>query len=428
MKTLVNVTLIIVLLLASCKNDRTYFLQDDYNVVLKSAKHDNKLIFFDFYTIWCGGCKEYDKHIFTDSTFKKFLTKSFYSSRINTELVQNKKITKRYSIYAYPTIIIANSSGEEIDRIVGYQGDNIDKFISLINSILEGKENLKYLDSLFYVTPDSLELMQKIATEKFLFKDDYKNLMKFSQAVINKSQNPEIKKEARVFYGIGAINNKSYQNPQPLKDLINSQVLSDSGFIEECNVQLLYYYQRLNKLDSIDHYHSELIKFKRPGGHLMYVRNYARFLYENNRNITLADQLTKEYCSTPGNEVDHWTPFLMAHSAAKQKNLAKGTEIFDKWMDKYSPPDTKDKSQWPYTFYIEYAIYYHVSLNKALEYARVLENLNPTKYHKKILAQVLYLNKFKDLAINKLQEILPEIETETEKKEIDDLITSYQDR
>jgi len=428
MKTLVNITLIFMLFVSSCKKERTYYLQDDYNQVLNAAKQDNKLVFFDFYTIWCGGCKEYDKHIFTDSTFKQYLSKNFYSSRINAELVQNKTITKKYSIYAYPTIILANSKGEEIDRIVGYQGDNIEKFISLINNILRGKENLRYLDSLYSITPDSIELMHKIAVEKLLDKNDYKNLMQFSQVAINKSKNPEVNKEARFFYAIGAINNKSNQNPQPLKDLLNSKVLSDSGYIEECNVQLLYFYQRLNKLDSIDHYYSVLIKFTRPGGHLMYVRNYARFLYENNRKINLADQLTREYCAFPGAEADHWTPFLMAHSAAKQNNIAKGVEIFDKWMDKYSPPNAKDKSQWPYIFYIEFATYYHTSLKKALEYAKELEDLNASKYNKKLLAQVLYLNNYKDQAVNKLKEILPDIETESEKKEIDDLIVSYQDK
>lgn len=425
MKTITNIFLIIVLVFTSCKNERTYYLLDDSKLVLKAAKQDSKLVFFDFYTVWCGGCKEYEKHTFIDSTFKLYLSKNFYSARINAELVQNKEITKRYSINGYPTIIIANSNGEEIDRIVGYRGDNIEKLIALINNILKGKENLKYLESLYTSSPDSVELMRKISTEKLWYKNDYKNLMKFSESVINKTQNPEIKNEARFYYAVGAINNNSNPDPQPLKDLLNSKVLLDTGYIEECNVQLLYFYQRINKLDSIDHYHSVLIKFTRPGGHFMYVRNYARFLFENNRKINVANQLTKEYTSFPGFEVDHWTPFLLAHSYAKRDSIMKGVEVFDKWMNKYSPPSTKDKSQWPYVFYIDYALYYKVSLKKALEYGKTLEDLNASKYNKKMLAELLYLNNYNDLAVDKLNEITSMLETKEEKNEIDELIISY---
>jgi hypothetical protein len=136
-------------------------------------------------------------------------------------------------------------------------------------------------------------------------------------------------------------------------------------------------------------------------------------------------QLTKEYTSFPGFEADHWTPFLLAHSYAKQGDIMKGVEVFDKWMDKYSPPGTKDKSQWPYIFYIDYALYYKVSLNKALEYAKTLEDLNASKDNKKILAELLYLNNYNDLAVDKLKEITSLAETEKEKKEIDELLISY---
>jgi thioredoxin-related protein len=425
MKIRTSFFLVILLIFSSCKNGNPYYLVDDANLVLKKARHDKKLVFLDFYTVWCGGCKEYEKRTFVDSSFKKYLTENFYSSRINAELVQNKRITKKYSISGYPTILITDSKGEEIDRIIGYKEESIEKFIALINSIIKGKENLIYLDSIYSTSPDSVELFRKIAREKLWYKDDYKNLMKFSESVINKSHNSDIKKEARFYYAVGAINDKSNQNPKPLKDLLNTHILSDSGYLESCNVQLLYFYQRINDVDSIDHYYSVLIKFTRPGGHFGYIRDYAKFLYENNRKINVANQLTKEYTSFPGFEVDHWTPFLLAHSYAKQDSIMKGVEIFDKWMDQYSPSSTKDKSQWPYIFYIDYALYYKVSLNKALEYAKLLEGKNASKDNKKMLAELLYLNNKTDLAIEKLKETTAMIETVREKKEIDELLARY---
>jgi thioredoxin-related protein len=425
MKILSIFFLVILLIFSSCKNEKTYYLVDDANLVLKKARNDKKLVFLDFYTVWCGGCREYEKHTFIDSSFKKYLTENFYSCRINAELVQNKKITKKYSISGYPTVVITNSKGEEIDRIIGYKEERVEEFIAQINNIIKGKENLIYLDSIYTASPDSIELFRKIAREKFWYKDDYKNLMKFSESAINKSHNSDINKEARFYYAVGAINNQSKQNPQPLKDLLSTHLLADSGYLESCNVQLLYYYERINKIDTIDYYFSKLIKFTYPGSHLGHVRDYARFLYENNRKLDVAVQLTKEYTSYPGIESDHWTPFLTAHLLAKQNNVLKGVEIFDKWMGKYSSPDTKDKSQWPYVFYIDFALYYKVSLEKALEYAKTLEGLNASKDNKKMLAELLYLNNKNDLAVEKLKEITAMIDTDKEKREIDELMEKY---
>jgi hypothetical protein len=155
------------------------------------------------------------------------------------------------------------------------------------------------------------------------------------------------------------------------------------------------------------------------------VRNYAKLLYENNRNIELANQLTKEYTTHPGNESDHWTPFLLAHMAANHKEVSKGNDIFDQWMNKYSPVNKEDKSIWPYEFYISYALFYRTRLDKALEYSRILENLNASKDYKKMAAKLLYLNNQQEKSIQKLNEVLKMVGTQKEKSEIEELINNY---
>ena len=63
-----NITILVgFILLISGKiysqNDNLFFDQSFKNAITK-AKQENKFVFIDFYTVWCGSCKAYDKFVF----------------------------------------------------------------------------------------------------------------------------------------------------------------------------------------------------------------------------------------------------------------------------------------------------------------------------------------------------------------------------
>ena len=428
MKQKTIIILLILIISTACNNrPKVYFLADNHQEVIKSAAIDNKNIFIDFYTVWCGGCIEYDKHVFTDSVFQEYLKANFYSLRINAELIENKILVDKYSIRAYPTIIIAERNGNEIDRIVGYKseyGNNPHIFKDKIEGILGGEETLRKLTEEYYENPDSLLLLRYIIRKEFVSKGDYVNLKKFTEDVSLKVQKKSIKDELAYWAGYADIRNKIQPNPTSLLNLTKNPTLTDSIYILWSYGKLLNYYNKINHLDSIDYCFKKILDSSSERNPY-YIRKYARFLFENDRDIDLAFELTQEYKSLLGAEADHWTPFLIAHSYAYQNQLEKGVQIFDDWMEEYIlSKDIKDEFV-PYDFYVDFALFYNVNLDKALEYAYILEDMLPSPYYKKQLAKLLYLHDEKDQAIKKLREIIPLIEDVNEKEEIDNLIEKY---
>lgn len=428
MKQKTIIILLVLILTAACTNrPKVHFLVNDYQEVIKSAALDNKNIFIDFYTVWCGGCKGYDKFVFTDSVFQEYLKSNFYSLKINAELIENKLIVNRYSIKAYPTIIVADKNGNEIDRIAGYKyeyGDNSQVFINKIEGILRGEETLKILTEKYYKNPDSILLLRHIIREEFINKGDYVNLKKFTEDVSLKAQKKSIKDELIYWAGYADIKNKIQPNPTSLIDLTKDPTLIDSIYVAWSYSNLLNYYIKINHIDSIDYYFKKLLDFP-PKRNFYYIRKYARFLFENGRDIDLAIELTQEYKSLPGAEGDHWTPYLMAHCYAYQNQLNKGIQIFDDWMEEYVLSKNIKDEFWPYDFYVDFALFYNVNPDKALEYAYILEDMLPSPFYKKQLAKLLYLHNEKGQAIIKLREIIPLIEDANEKEEIDNLIERY---
>lgn len=88
------------------------------NTSLTSAQKDNKLVFIDFYTDWCGYCKQLDEETFTDQAVKEKFAQKYVLVKINGD--QNPDLVSKYQIYGYPTLVILDSNGNEVKRQEGF--------------------------------------------------------------------------------------------------------------------------------------------------------------------------------------------------------------------------------------------------------------------------------------------------------------------
>lgn len=96
----------------------------DFNVpsfqeAIKAAKAENKLIFVDAYTTWCGPCKFMAKNIFTDKKVGDYYNESFVNVKIDMEKGEGPQLAKAWEITGYPTLIFIDKNGEVIHRSMG---------------------------------------------------------------------------------------------------------------------------------------------------------------------------------------------------------------------------------------------------------------------------------------------------------------------
>ncbi len=96
----------------------------DFNVAtfkeaLTKAKAENKLIFVDAYTTWCGPCKWMAKNVFTDSQVGEYYNESFVNVKIDMEKGEGPKLAKAWEITGYPTLIFIDKQGAVIHRSMG---------------------------------------------------------------------------------------------------------------------------------------------------------------------------------------------------------------------------------------------------------------------------------------------------------------------
>lgn len=100
------------------------FEESNFTAVLAKAKKENKLVFIDAYTTWCGPCKLMAKNIFPQKTVGDYYNSHFINTKIDMEKGEGIEIAKKYNVKAFPTYLFVDGNGELVHRTLGYVEEN----------------------------------------------------------------------------------------------------------------------------------------------------------------------------------------------------------------------------------------------------------------------------------------------------------------
>ncbi|MEL1240936.1 thioredoxin family protein [Flavobacterium flavipallidum] len=113
-------TIILMLSVMTIYANGIVFTQGKWNEIKAKAKKENKLIFIDCYTSWCGPCKKMEKEIFSLKAVGEIFNANYVNYKMDMEKGEGIDLAKQYHIGAYPTFLWLNYKGEIIHRVVGY--------------------------------------------------------------------------------------------------------------------------------------------------------------------------------------------------------------------------------------------------------------------------------------------------------------------
>jgi thioredoxin 1 len=108
------------------KSDKTaekgiQFTEATWSAILKKAKAENKIIFFDAYTTWCGPCKLLQKNVFTRDDVAKVFNDNFINVKFDMESGEGPALASKYPIQGYPTLFFISPKGKVVKELLGYQ-------------------------------------------------------------------------------------------------------------------------------------------------------------------------------------------------------------------------------------------------------------------------------------------------------------------
>ncbi len=148
-----------------------------FDVALADAKANHRPILLDMYTDWCEWCTALDDTTYTDAKFIEY-SKRFTMARMNAEV--DTVTAAHYRVQNYPTVLVLNEKGEELDRVVGYC--RAPEFIAQVEDYLAGKNTLASVVAQEPAKKNDPEFIYKLAdrfADHGLFEDSRKRFLVF---------------------------------------------------------------------------------------------------------------------------------------------------------------------------------------------------------------------------------------------------------
>ena len=143
--------------------DDVKWTSESFEQALARANKEDRYILIDFYTLWCGPCKKLDKETYTNKAVLSFI-EDMIPVKLDSEKGEGIDVSKQYRVAAWPTIMLLDSKGNEVDRIVGFV--DADEFIQTIANYRKGINTIPYYEAHVEKHPDDADAWKTLG-EKY---------------------------------------------------------------------------------------------------------------------------------------------------------------------------------------------------------------------------------------------------------------------
>lgn len=325
------------------------FEHGSWSQIVEKAKEENKLIFVDFYTQWCGPCLNMAEEVFILPTVASFYNSNFVNAKIDAEAGEGIDLAKKYKINSYPTYLFIDPNTQEAVHRSGSRQDP-KVFIFTGESALNPKMRSFYLESEYENQKTDINFLKKYAAYKVSVYD-----RKALEQVLEQMNTMNIGLDSKDAWELFVDNITGYNNPF-IKELYTnySKYVNLYGKDEvDSKLAKETFYAPLDLLNQLPDFEGKYTTI------LINKINSAKRAKEYEKCVSLIDSALKEI-NSPNSKIDR-EKFI--HTLKFTVRIREGEDIPNFWLKKSAQ-------------YIQYIAYNQTDRKDPFihfEYAQILE-------------------------------------------------------
>jgi len=159
---------------------QTKFFEGTWKEAFAEAKKQDKYLFIDCYTDWCGWCKVADKKTFPDKKVGVVLNTYFISVKVDMEQGEGVSLAQKYRVTGFPSYLMFAPDGTFAKKMFGYI-ENPEEFAAEVKKSLDDTDRPSYPSKLMDKTA-----FPEFYTKAFYDKDSKEKREKPEPEVVNK--------------------------------------------------------------------------------------------------------------------------------------------------------------------------------------------------------------------------------------------------
>ena len=213
--------------------------------------------------------------VFKTKDFADFINTNYFPLKLDGNTDTGRQIRNKWLVPGYPTMVLLTSNGEEIDRIVGFEG-NKNNYFQLIKDYTAGKNTLKDLLTKVKNDPENIQLNYNIAN-KFNDRGDDRNALMYYENVLR--YEPDHQSEIYLKSEFNVAESKAYTEDEPQFLLHYAQNCTNKNLKYYAYSSLARFYSRKkDQTNVIKTYEEALVKLPENAS---LMNSYGWYIFQN---------------------------------------------------------------------------------------------------------------------------------------------------